>query len=108
MLYIHPVTDRQLQVSSPIKATILQLYCKGARRPFASKMHEFFGDLTVVRLEGRFGTVPALHLASSKPQRLFEPRIVDMVGGALEIHGMEKTPEGDWVAQAWRLHFCGQ
>lgn len=92
-------------ISFPIKATILMLYCKGGRRPFASKMHECTGELTVVRLEGRFGTVPALHLASYEPQRLFEPRIVDMVSGALEVHGLEKTPEGDWVAQAWRLWF---
>ena len=99
------MTAQNLQISSPVKATILQLYCKGGRRPFASKMHEFSGDLTVVRLEGRFGTVPALHLASASPQRLFEPRIVDMVAGGLEVHGMEKTPEGDWVAQAWRLRF---
>ena len=94
-----------LHISTPTQASILQLYCKGGRRPFAGKMHEFTGDLTVVRLEGRFGTVPALHLASFNPQRLFEPRIVDMVSGALEIHGLEKTPEGDWVAQAWRLRF---
>ncbi|CAN7190209.1 hypothetical protein [Acidovorax sp. LjRoot117] len=94
-----------LQISSPTPATILLLYCKGARRPFAGKAHECTGDLTVVRLEGRFGTVPALHLASFTPQRLFEPRIVDMVSGALEVHGLEKTPEGDWVAQAWRLKF---
>lgn len=94
-----------LRISSPTQASILQLYCKGGRRPFAGKMHEFTGDLTVVRLEGRFGTVPALHLASFNPQRLFEPRIVDMVSGALEIHGLEKTPDGDWVAQAWRLRF---
>lgn len=92
-----------LHISHPVKATILQLYCKGGRRPFASKMHEFSGDLTVVRLDGRFGTVPALHLSCSSPKRLFEPRIVDMVAGELEVHGMEKTPEGNWVAQAWRL-----
>lgn len=94
-----------IQVSTPTPASILQLYCKGGRRPFASKMHEFSGELTVVRLEGRFGTVPALHLACFHPQRLFEPRIVDMISGALEVHGLEKTPEGDWVAQAWRLRF---
>ena len=41
-----------LQISHPVKATILMLYCKGGRRPFASKMHECTGDLTVVRLEG--------------------------------------------------------
>jgi hypothetical protein len=102
-LYISSV----LHISHPAKATILQLYCKGGRRPFASKMHEFTGELTVVRLEGRFGTVPALHLSCSHPQRLFEPRIVDMVAGALEVHGLEKTPEGDWVAQAWRLRIGG-
>lgn len=94
-----------LQISHPVKATILMLYCKGGRRPFASKMHEFSGDLTVVRLEGRFGTVPALHLSCFEPKRLFEPRIVDMVAGELEIHGLEKTPEDSWVAQAWRLRF---
>ena len=94
-----------LQISSPTPATILLLYCKGGRRPFASKMHECTGELTVVRLEGRFGTVPALHLAGYSTQRLFEPRITDMVSGALEVHGLERTPEGDWVAQAWRLRF---
>lgn len=94
-----------VRISSPIKATALLLYCRGGKRPFASKMHEFSGDLTVVHLEGRFGTVPAVYLACSQPQRLFEPRIVDMVSGALEIHGLEKTAEGDWVAQAWRLRF---
>lgn len=94
-----------ITISSPVKATILTLYAGGSRRPFASKMHQDTGELTVVRLEGRFGTVPAMHLASFHPHRLFEPRIVDMVAGELEIHGMERLKDGSWVAQAWRLRF---
>lgn len=94
-----------LQISSPVPATITTLYVRGGRHPFASKVHQHTGGLTVVRLEGRFGTVPALHMDSFDPQRLFEPRIVDMVSGELEINGLERTKEGDWVAQAWRLRF---
>lgn len=94
-----------LQISSPVPATITTLYVRGGRHPFASKVHQHTGGLTVVRLDGRFGTVPALHMDSFHPQRLFEPRIVDMVSGELEIHGLERTKEGDWVAQAWRLRF---
>ncbi len=90
-------------MSSPVKATILTLYASGTRRPFASKMHLDTGELTVIRLEGRFGTVPALHLDCFTPHRLFEPRIVDMIGGQLEIHGLERLKDGSWVAQAWRL-----
>lgn len=92
-----------LSISSPVKATIRTLYAHGGRRACTGTLHEFTGELTVVRLEGRFGTTPALHLSCFQPQRLFEPRIVDMVSGELEVQGMERTADGSWVAQAWRL-----
>lgn len=93
------------QTSSPVDATVLTLYAQGGKRPFASKLHEYTGKLSVVRIEGRFGTVPALHMAGSHPISLFEPRIVDMVHGCFEVHGLERTMDGDWVAQAWRVRF---
>ena len=92
-----------LQVSSSTRATIRTLYAQGGRRACTGTLHEFSGDLTVVRLEGRFGTTPALHLSCLQPKRVFEPRIVDMVAGELEVHGLERSPDGAWVAQAWRL-----
>jgi len=30
---------------------------------------------------------------------------VDMVNGCFEVHGLERTMDGDWVAQAWRVRF---
>ena len=90
-------------ISSPVNATVLTLYSQGGKRPFAGKLHEYAGKLSVLRIEGRFGTVPALHLAGFQSISLFEPRIVDMVNGCFEVHGLERTTEGDWVAQAWRV-----
>lgn len=96
-----------VSASSPVRATIRTLYAQGGRRAFAGKLHEHTGDLTVVRLEGRFGTVPALELAGHPAKQLFEPRIVGMVNGELEVHGLERLADSAWVAQAWRLRIVG-
>lgn len=96
-----------VSASTPVRATILTLYAQGGRRPFAGKVHEHTGELTVVRLEGRFGTVPALELAGHPPKQLFEPRIVGMINGELEVHGLERLADSSWVAQAWRLRIGG-
>ena len=86
-----------------MRATIIKFYTAGHRRLATGAVHQYEGDLTVTRQEGRFGTVPVMVLnqGGSSRETLFEPRIVDMVGFKLVISGLERAADGAWVAQQW-------
>ena len=91
----------QRRADTKIKVEIVQWYTRGERRIATGSMHEDEGQLTMVRLEARFGTVPVLELRGRQVRHLYEPRIVDMIGGAFVVQGMERTRENAWVAQEW-------
>lgn len=83
---------------------IYHAYTRGHRRMGLGIVHQDHGRMSVVRLEGRYGTVPVLELNGlEKLRHLYEPRIMDMIGDHLIVSGFEKDPDGAWVCQEWWL-----
>lgn len=95
------------RAESSIRVEIVEWYTQGIQRIATGRLHEDEGRLTVVRLAARFGTVPVLELQGREVHHLYEPRIVDMIGGAWVVQGLERTRERAWVAQEWWVRQVG-
>lgn len=88
--------------SSPLKARIIRNFSAGHWLMATGAIHQDEGPARIVRLEGRFGTVPVLQVDGFRAvHRLYEPRLVDIVGDNLVLLGMEHLKDGAWVAQQW-------